>query len=187
LDGAAELAPEPGHVDIHRLGRYVAGLPRRVQQLVARQDAAGVLQQNHQEVEFSAREVDRPALRGAAAGGLVQFDATKPQHRPRVLEAADATQVGADAGDHLRSRERLDHVVVGAELQAGHPIGLLASGREQDDRDRGLGADPADHLEAIQLGQHDVNHGQVHATPAEDRQRLLAVGGLEDLEAPLAR
>ena len=46
-----------------------------------------------------------------------------------------APQDRADARDELLGAERLDDVVVGAELQAGDPVGLVAARGEDDDRD----------------------------------------------------
>ena len=43
-------------------------------------------------------------------------------------------EIGADAGDDLGGRERLDDVVVGPDLEPHHPVGLGAAGREHDDR-----------------------------------------------------
>ena len=45
-----------------------------------------------------------------------------PEHRP-------------DAGDQLARAERLHDVVVGPELEAGHPVGLVPARGEHDDRD----------------------------------------------------
>ena len=42
---------------------------------------------------------------------------------------AGAALHGADAGDELPEPERLDHVVVGADLEQQDPVELVASGR----------------------------------------------------------
>ena len=59
------------------------------------------------------------------------------------LGGLDAAQDRAHAGDHLGAAERLDDVVVGAELEADDAVGLGAAGGEDDDRDAATGADRA--------------------------------------------
>ena len=56
----------------------------------------------------------------------------------------------------------LRDVVVGAELQAEHLVGLLAAGGEDQHRHVGVDlAQAAQHLEAVHAGQHDVEQDQV--------------------------
>ena len=59
--------------------------------------------------------------------------------------------------------ERLRQVIVGAELQADDAVHILAARGQHDDRDLALLAQAAQDLEAIDAGQHDVEHHQVHA------------------------
>ena len=60
---------------------------------------------------------------------------------PAARGGAASPHDRAHARDQLAGRERLDHVVVGAELEADDPIDLLAARGEHDDRDVGLGPD----------------------------------------------
>jgi hypothetical protein len=53
-----------------------------------------------------------------------------------LLGRLRAPQDRADAGDHLAAAERLDDVVVGAQLEADDPVGLGAARCEHEDRDR---------------------------------------------------
>ena len=74
---------------------------------------------------------------GAERGDLVDLGPARTgtgtgQHR------LGATQDGADAGRHLAGRERLHHVVVGAELEPDDAVDLLDVGGEQDHRDGAL-------------------------------------------------
>ena len=78
-----------------------------------------------------------------------------------VAVGLGAAQDGADAGDHLGAAERLDHVVVGAELEADDAVGLGAAGGEDDDRDAGAGADRAADVAAVAVGQVEVEQDQV--------------------------
>ena len=78
-----------------------------------------------------------------------------------VAARLGAAQHRPDAGDHLGAAERLDHVVVGAELEADDAVGLGAAGGEDDDRDARAGADRAADVAAVAVGQVEVEQDQV--------------------------
>src|ERR671933_1954132 len=60
--GPAELAPQLRHVDVHRPRAAVVGhAPDAVEELLAREDDAGVLEQPGEEVELLRRQLDRLA------------------------------------------------------------------------------------------------------------------------------
>ena len=96
----------------------------------------------------AARSTWRSSIEIGASGGL----------RGGALGAA---QHGADAGDHLGAAERLDHVVVGAELEADDAVGLRAAGGQDDDRDARAGADRAADVAPVAVGQVEVEQDQV--------------------------
>jgi hypothetical protein len=92
-----------------------------------------------------AVEVDEQPAHGPGAG--IRRPGA-PQHRlhPRL---------------QLGEAERLDHVVVGPAAQAGHPVALLGPGGEHDDPDIGTFPQrPAD-VEAVPVGQSEVQQHQV--------------------------
>ena len=89
------------------------------------------------------RSSTSPTCRISAAAGA--FGA--PQHR-------------LHAGDELGRRERLGHVVVGAELEPEHAVDLAVAGGEEDHRDGRRLAEPAAHLEAVDVGETDVEHDE---------------------------
>ena len=60
-----------------------------------------------------------------------------------------AAEHGADARKQFARAERLGEVIVGAELEAHHPVGLVAPSGEHDDRDRRLVAEPAREVHAV--------------------------------------
>jgi hypothetical protein len=64
--------------------------------------------------------------------------------------------------DDLLQAERLDHVVVAAGGQPGDAIldGVLR-GQEQHRQVGCVGPQPAQHLQAAQVRQHDVEHRKV--------------------------
>ena len=65
----------------------------------------------------------------------------------RAVELA-AAQLRAHAADQLADRERLGHVVVGADLEPDDLVDLGVLGGQQDDRHRAAGADVAADVEA---------------------------------------
>ncbi len=92
---------------------------------------------------------------------------------------------GADARQQLPQRERLDHVVVGAELQPVDQVLLLAASGQNQHRDGGLTAQLAQHLEPVHAGKHQIEDDQVepivftmgHVEPS------FAVAGSQDAVA----
>ena len=89
---------------------------------------------------------------------------------------------GPDAGDELLGAERLDHVVVGAELEARDPVRLVAAGGEDDDGDGGVAADGAHDVEPVDPRQAEVEDERVRPPGAERGDRRGAVGRGEDGE-----
>ena len=92
--------------------------------------------QEQQQVELALGQRELLAVdagRGARAGSISSV--AEAQRRLVLgLGGSSAAQHSVDAGDELRGRERLDDVVVGAEPQPDDAVGLLALGRQQDDR-----------------------------------------------------
>ena len=87
---------------------------------------AGALLDVHLMIEHPERYVDAFALAGADV--IAVHQETCP-HLHRVL-----AQDGTNAGQQNPRTEGLGDVVISAQLQAGHDIGLFALGRQDDDR-----------------------------------------------------
>ena len=80
--------------------------------------------------------------------------------RPCTGAAGAAAEDRAKSREELAGVERLGEIVVGAELQADDPIGVVAPRGQHEHRHVGGGPDAAAHLEAVQIGQHHVeDHG----------------------------
>ena len=79
----------------------------------------------------------------------------------RCLSALGAAQDRAHPADQLLRAEGLDHVIVGAQLEAGDTVGLIAAGGEQDDGHVGAVAQEAGEGKAVHTGEHDVEDDQV--------------------------
>ena len=76
----------------------------------------------------------------------------------------------------LSRAERLDHVVVGAHLQSDDAVGLLAARGEHDDRHVGVLAEYAADLEAVEDGEHQVEHDEVRVPVLRDLEGVGPVG-----------
>ena len=117
-----------------------------------------------------------PALDGRLHPGDVEREAlAHPDHVLLGAGAAGAAQHRPHPGHHLPGAERLGHVVVGAELQARHPVGFLGARGEHDDRDVAVPAEGAGHVQAVEPGQGEVQDHQVGVAAPGDLQRLLPV------------
>jgi hypothetical protein len=78
-----------------------------------------------------------------------------------------AAQDGLDRRGQLARAERLQHVIIGADLQADDPVDLVGAGGEEDDRDIGKAAQGPAKFEAITVGQADVQYRQIEAPGAQ--------------------
>ena len=93
------------------------------------EDLARALGEQPQDLELRAGQVDRLAADRDQVAGEVDphrpgVDRLRLGHRARAVELA-AAQLGADAADQLADRERLGHVVVGADLEPDDLVDLL--------------------------------------------------------------
>ena len=100
------------------------------------------------DVEVPAGEAHRAVAAGLGGGGLLV-----------------AAQDGAHAGDEFAGFEGFDEVVVGAQFEAQHAVGeAVAAGEDQ----RGAGVlflEFAQHLQAVHVGQAEVEDGQFGLHP----------------------
>ena len=101
------------------------------------------------------------------------------------VPALGAAQHGAHPGDQLLGTEWLDHVVVGAELQAGHPVRLVAAGSEDHDRHRRVAPQGADDVQAVQPRQPEVQDDGVGTSRPGEREAAGTVAGDEHRKAPV--
>lgn len=155
--------------------------PYLVEQLSAGMHPFRVGHQEMQQAELGRAEVHRIAVGGEAVGGRVEAQAADLDGVLGGLRGA-AAQHGLDAGHQLAGREGLGDVVVGAGLEAGHLVLLLAAGGEHDERDAAgalLAAQALGELDARHAGQHPVEQDQVGQGVADDALARLGVTGTQ--------
>ncbi|MNF66341.1 hypothetical protein D3C84_481310 [compost metagenome] len=107
-----------------------------------------------------------------------------------LLAETGAAQQGLDARQQLARAERLAQVVVGAQLQADHPVGLVGAGGEHDHRHRGEAlvlAHPAAQAETVLVGQHHIENHQVRRLRGHGRAEPRAVADRAHLETGAAQ
>ena len=169
-------------------GVAVAESPHLFQELLPPERPPGMLHEVGQQVELLGRQRHQLPAEPGLVGGDVDLQLTGPEHRRpspgrRRQRAARPAQHRLHPGGELPGRERLGHVVVGAELEADDAVGLLAEGGEDDDGDGRRRPDPFAHLEAAEAGQHQVEHHQLRRVRQRPVEPGGAVGGDLDLEA----
>ena len=156
-------------MDVQRLGRAEpVRVPHLVDQALPRDDGARVPHQELEQLKLLAAQLQRPSVQRRLVPGRVEPQRADLQG-PFAGLARDrgAAQHGPDARDHLAGAERLDHIVVGAELEPDHPIGLFPAGGEHDDRHLRAGAQLSAHVEAGPIREHHVEEDKVGIVTGE--------------------
>ena len=80
-----------------------------------------------------------------------------------------------DARLHFQNVKRLGHIVVRAVFQTQYFVDMLAFGRQHDDGDVGMLANPLAHRDAVKFRQHYVQENEIKLTGKELCQRFLAI------------
>ncbi len=153
--------------------------PDLVQELLAREHAAGIFQQELQQPELGRPERHLAARARHALGVAVELDVAG-RERGRDPLGLRAAQQRADAGEQLRNREGLDDVVVGAGREPADALAFLAARGEHDDRQPArlrLGPQASDELDARKPRQHPVDHREVGRGFLEAQLGLVAAPG----------
>ena len=115
----------------------------------------------------------RPARRTARAATSISEVGDAHQVGGRQVAPADH---GAQSGQQLLEGERLDQVVVRAQVEASDAIGELVTRAEnQDRRLRPARAQAAQDGQAVDLGEHDVEQDRVVRVGLGKGQPLFAV------------
>ena len=158
------------HVERIALHAAVPAVERFLE-LRARQHLAGRGEQLLQQHELAALQGHRPALVRHAERGRVEPQVAVLEHV--VRRAAHPALQDAHPREQLLDVEGLDQVVVRAGVQAGDALrDRIARAQDQHRGHAAGGARPAQHLEAVQAGQAEVQHHGVEAAVLERRQRV---------------
>lgn len=145
--------------------------PDLIHQLLARECATGVAGQEQQQLELALLEGHLLAADARPSGGGLDHEVRELQRRLVISRSVHPAQHGVDAGDELSRLERFDDIVVRAEAEPDHTIGLLAPRGQQDHGDavavQSIRADATHHLEAVETREHQAQHDQVGTAGAD--------------------
>mmetsp|Transcript_10445 Transcript_10445/g.42618 ORF Transcript_10445/g.42618 Transcript_10445/m.42618 type:complete len:696 (-) Transcript_10445:2300-4387(-) len=179
----------PDARDVHIDGA-VEGLERmaleRVHDLVAGKHPAGALREHHQQIELVAGQIADLAVQARDAGGQIDLEPAEAQHLVAIEFGFEPAQQGLDAGLQLARLEGLGEVVVGTQFQAEDAIHGLAARRQHQHRlmaPARVAAQPAAEVQAVAVGQHQVQHDQFEAALGQCLAGLGQAAGRVDLEA----
>ena len=90
----------------------------------------------------------------------------------------------AQPRQQLARRERLADIIVGAELEPDHAIGLVAARGQHDDRDAVAGiAQPAQDRQPIEPGHHHVEQDGIEPAACERGEPGLATASVHQRHA----
>src|SRR6267143_340013 len=178
-----DLAPQRLHVHVHRpVADHHVAAPHRLEDLAALEHPPRTAQEQRQQIELGPgepqlairdRRLSRAGIEGERAGAdrLVL----------RLGRLGGPAQHRAYARRDLARGERLEHVVVGAKLQADHAVRLLVTAGEDDHGHVTPLPQRAEEREPAPVRQHEVEDHEVGAV--RETARLAQRGGLFDLEA----
>src|SRR5438093_13361985 len=182
-----DLLAQAVDVDLDRVvADLFAPLAQALDQLVLADQATGTLQQHLQQRQLARRQLDHLVVDvGHAAGGI---EGQWPMLDDGGRGAQPAAAQPPDARFQLLQREGLGHVVVGAEIEALDALLDAVGRRENQHRQRRAArAQLAQHFEAVQLGQAEVEDQQIELVSRESRIGLAAAAHLVPRIAAVAR
>ena len=86
---------------------------------------------------------------------------------------AAAPKHGPDPGDKFVRAERFHHVVIGAEFEPDDAVHFVTAGGQDDHRQAASAAEVAQQVQAVAIGQPEIEHHQVGLVgPDPDGSRL---------------
>ena len=181
----AELAPQGTDVDVERLGgAEPVDVPDPRHQVLSRHDAPGIPRQLRQQVELLAGQLQLAPVNARGSRGNVKLE---PADDERLLEAGAAglaaSQHRADPGDHLGAAEGLDHVVVGAHLEADDAVELGPAGGQHHDRHVRVAPQRSADVTTVAVGKRQVQEDEVRLDALRQLERLGGGPGHHGLEA----
>ena len=180
-----DLLAQLAHVDtqVVRVVR-MAWSPHRLQQLPVGEHAVRMRRHVDQQAVFDRGHVQVFAIALDGAARQIDLHVAELDHAAAAAgQCRAAAQVRAHAGQQFAHREGLDQVVVGAGVEGLDLVGLVDARRQHEDGDVRPAAQFADQIDAVAIGQAEVEHHQVGAARAGFNQSALHCLSLMDLEA----
>ncbi len=136
--------------------------PDALQQLVAREHEAAVIEELPEQVELLRRELHLDPVDRRLAAARIDAEVAVGDHLG--LEIAPLgrgpAQDRLDPSDELARIERLRQVVVGTDLEPDDLVHVLVASGQHQDRDIGCLAQTPAHLDPVDVRKHQVEHDQ---------------------------
>ena len=148
-------------------------------QLGARDHFALMMHQVGQHLELVGSELDRVAIDRGSARTCV--DPQRPADQLRRGLPGGAADQRPQARDHLLHMERLGDVIIGPGIEAGDLlVPLVAGGENENGRIAPVIAPAAQHGDAVDLRQAEIEDDGIVRLGVAEMVRFLAVGGVID-------
>ncbi|AOJ76032.1 hypothetical protein WJ35_13830 [Burkholderia ubonensis] len=181
-----DLLAQPVHVDLDRVvADFLAPFAQVVDELLLRHEAADPLQQHFEQAELARGQVEHAVVRVRDAADLVERERAVPHDGRAAARAAPGQR--AHARLEFVERERLGHVVVGAEVEALHALVDAVGGGQDQHGEVGIAcAQALQDVEPGQLRQAEIEDQQVERLHRQGRVGLDAVLHVVDGIARLA-
>src|SRR5207247_1299696 len=181
----SELVAEMRQVDAHVVGLVgVRRSPDVTKQLRVGDDLARVPNERRQELVLDRRQAHLPVAHEHLPTQEIQPELPDLERRVVALVrgARGVAERDPDPCEELARAEGLADVVVGAHVEGRHLVALLTARGQDDDRDVSPLAQPADHVDAVDVGQPEIDDDDVRLARADLHQ---AVGARRRLEQPV--
>jgi hypothetical protein len=163
------------------------------QQELARQHPARMAREHLQQIELVGRHRPVFPIDACLTGGRVDIEAPEAQDLfglriARRQTARAAAGNGAQPRQQLARLERFGEIVVGADLQPDHAVERVAARRQHEHGQIAVRAQAAADVEAVAVGQHEVEHERVEtqgvtAPRVEFALGLRGIGRMRHLPA----
>ena len=165
---------------------FLAPFAQVVHQLFLGHQTAGAAQQYFQQAQFARRQIDHLLVEIGAAAHLVIAERAVFDHGGAAAGAA--ARQGAHSCLQFGQGERLGHIIIGTEIEALDALLDGVGGRQDQHRQqRGARAQAAQHFQAAQFGQAQVEDQQVEFLGGQGRVGFLAILDAVDGIAGLAQ
>jgi len=136
--------------------------PNRAQQFAIRHQIAGVSREVDKDLVLLGRKRNRAVPYADSMFGKVDMEIADFNRRGVLFSASGSPpEVGTDSSQQLFNAEWLGYVIVGAGIERLSLIVLIASRREHNDRNRGLGSNNtaklnSGHIRHAEIGDHQI-------------------------------
>jgi hypothetical protein len=193
MAGAAQLFTQPEYLDVNGpRGNEILIAADMVDDLLAGKDPAGLARKDMQNGEFSAGELDRLSLEEHFMPPRMNGDAMDENSigcgfSPLLLVKVPAQNCLETRNKDLGA-EWLGDIIIGADLQTGNDIVLLAPGSQHYYRNLArpfIFPDGTTDLQSIFSGQHKIQDNGINLFPVQHIQGIRAVIGTGGMHASL--